>query len=118
MAGPSFGPDVGDERITARMGNVSSPGDTLTVASLVVDTTADSATVNGQNTLREAIGLANYVPGNNAITFDPTVFAAPQTITLERHAARAQRHHRNRDDYRPGCGRNDQRQQREPSVPG
>ena len=32
--------------------------------------------------LRGAVGLADVLPGSHTITFDPTVFATPQTITL------------------------------------
>ena len=52
------------------------------VASFVVDTTADvSDPTDGKTSLREAIAIANAIPGHT-ITFDPTVFATAQTITL------------------------------------
>ncbi len=74
---------TGQSVITATLGGVTSPGDTLSVSSFVVDTAADYAVpVAGQTTLREAIALANATPGDNTITFDPTVFDTPQTITL------------------------------------
>lgn len=56
--------------------------------SLVVTTTADedngtSDPAFGTGTsLREAIKYANAHPGADTITFDPIVFATPQTITL------------------------------------
>jgi CSLREA domain-containing protein len=50
--------------------------------SLVVTSTSDSTTATG-NTLRDAIAYANTLgAGTHAITFDPTVFATAQTITL------------------------------------
>ena len=110
----------GTSAITASMAGVTSPGDTLTVIapSFVVNTTADDfGFYTGTTSLREAIASANAVPGQT-ITFDPTVFATPQTITLSRQPARAERHDRDRDDHGPGGGRDGQRQRREPGVPG
>ena len=50
---------------------------------LVVNTTADGIDVPpGKLSLRGAIDLADILGGNQTITFDPTVFATPQTITL------------------------------------
>ena len=50
---------------------------------LLVNTTADgNTTPPGQLDLRQAVNLANATPGNRTITFDPTVFATPKTITL------------------------------------
>src|ERR1700733_7947854 len=40
----------------------------------------DSATTSGS--LRWAITQATATPGNNTVTFDPTVFDVPRTITL------------------------------------
>ncbi len=52
------------------------------IANFVVNTTADDfGFSDGTTSLREAIASANAVPGQT-ITFDPTVFAAAQTITL------------------------------------
>ena len=52
------------------------------VPSFVVDITADySDPTDGNTSLREAIASANVLPGHT-ITFDPTVFASAQTITL------------------------------------
>jgi parallel beta-helix repeat protein len=53
-------------------------------ASLVVNSTSDSLTPGaGLLSLREAVAFANAAPsGNQTITFDPTVFATPQTIIL------------------------------------
>ena len=52
------------------------------IPSSVVNTTADEfGFSNGTTSLREAIAGANAVPGQT-ITFDPTVFASAQTITL------------------------------------
>ena len=48
----------------------------------MVDITADySNPTDGSTSLREAIASANALPGHT-ITFDPTVFATAQTITL------------------------------------
>jgi CSLREA domain-containing protein len=52
------------------------------VPSFVVDTTADfSDPSDGKTSLREAIASANALPGHT-ITWDKTVFATAQTITL------------------------------------
>ncbi len=50
--------------------------------SLVVQTTGDSGAPAGEFDLRGAIDMANILGSAETITFDPTVFAAPQTITL------------------------------------
>ena len=50
-----------------------------------VSTTVDESDGDyspGDLSLREAIELTNQIPGNNIITFDPTVFSTPQTISL------------------------------------
>src|SRR6266496_430179 len=51
---------------------------------IVVNTTDDESVVNATTSLREAIALAVATPGDDAITFDPTVFAGGSlhTITL------------------------------------
>ena len=50
---------------------------------IVVNTTVDGdITPLGQLNLRQAVRLANVLGGNQTITFDPTVFATDQTITL------------------------------------
>jgi hypothetical protein len=50
---------------------------------LVVNTTLDTSAVPlGKLDLRGAVRLANVLSGPQAITFDPKVFATPQTITL------------------------------------
>src|SRR5262249_30202667 len=53
-------------------------------AALIVNTTSDSLTPGpGLLSLREAIGFANTDNSSaSAITFDPIVFATPQTITM------------------------------------
>lgn len=49
----------------------------------LVNNTGDFVDANpAVTTLREAIADANTNPGPDTITFDPTVFATPQTITL------------------------------------
>ena len=51
---------------------------------LVVNTPLDgTGSPSGDLNLRQAVNLANALGGNEAITFDPTVFAAAQTITLD-----------------------------------
>ena len=55
---------------------------TITPISCVVTSTADP-TENGKLTLRDAVNAANVgACTGNTITFDPTLFATPQTITL------------------------------------
>jgi parallel beta-helix repeat protein len=50
---------------------------------LVVNTTLDGTDLPpGDLSLRQAINLANVLAGSETITFDPTVFATAQTITL------------------------------------
>ena len=50
---------------------------------LVVDTTADgTGSPSGTLSLREAFNLANVNDVAATITFDPTVFAMTQTVTL------------------------------------
>jgi hypothetical protein len=50
---------------------------------IVVNTNVDGeVTPVGQLNLRQAVRLANVLGGNQTITFDPTVFATAQTITL------------------------------------
>src|SRR6516225_7946455 len=51
------------------------------VPSIVVNNPTDTP-VAGETDLREAIVQANTNGGDQTITFDPTVFATPQTITL------------------------------------
>jgi hypothetical protein len=49
---------------------------------LEVNTTADGGSPPGTLDLRAAMDLANLLTGAQTITFDPTVFATDQTITL------------------------------------
>src|SRR6516164_5731912 len=51
------------------------------LSTIVVNNPTDTPVV-GQIDLRQAIALANTNGGNETITFDSTVFKAPQTITL------------------------------------
>ena len=111
---------VGTSQITASLAGVTSPDDTLTVIapSFVVNTTADAfGFYSGTTSLREAIASANAVPGQT-ITFDNDVFNTPQTITLTRRPARAERHDRDGDDHGPDGGRDGQRRRAQPGVPG
>ena len=74
--------------------------------------------VAGETDLRQAITLANSIAGAATITFDPTVFATPQTITLGGTQLALSNTTRDGDDHGPGGGRDGQRQPREPGVPG
>ncbi len=52
-------------------------------SALVVNTTIDgTGSAMGDLSLRQAVNLANVLDTAETITFDPTVFATPQTITL------------------------------------
>ena len=51
------------------------------VGSLVVNNPTDSP-VTGETDLRQAIAYAEFLSGDETVTFDPTVFNTPQTITL------------------------------------
>ena len=51
------------------------------LSTFVVNNPTDTP-VAGENNLRQAIASANATTGANTITFDSTVFATPQTITL------------------------------------
>ncbi len=54
-----------------------------TQAGIVVNTASDfNSSPLGTVTLRQAINLANALGAAEAITFDPTAFGTPQTITL------------------------------------
>ncbi len=55
------------------------------VDSTVVNTTADDVSADGLTSLREAIAFAERSGG--VVTFDPTVFASPQTIALTQEQA-------------------------------
>ena len=83
---PTANASAGSYAVTATATGVTNPASfSLTnVVSLVVNTTSDSAyTAPGVNTLRLAITYANsFTTGTPTITFDPTVFASAQTITL------------------------------------
>ena len=49
----------------------------------MVNTTSDGIeSPAGDLSLRQAVNLANVLTGAQSISFDPTVFASPQTITL------------------------------------
>ena len=85
------------------------------LSTFTVTSTLDDGSVG---TLRWAVGQANSTGGAETIAFDSTVFKTPQTITLTRHPARAERHDRDGDDHGPGGGRDGQRRRAEPGVPG
>ena len=75
---------VTDQRGVPRVGGVDIGAYQVAFSGpLVVNTTdGGNRTVPGKLTLFEAVTLANYQPGADTITFDPAVFATPQTITL------------------------------------
>ncbi len=51
---------------------------------LIVNTADDgTGSPSGDLSLRQAVNLANLLGGDEAIGFDPTVFATPQTIALD-----------------------------------
>jgi Bacterial Ig-like domain (group 3)/Right handed beta helix region len=83
-------PATGQPYTTDQRGQPRLSGETLDIGAfesqpqlLVVNTTSDNQTTAfGQMSLRQAITLANVQSGNNNVTFDNTVFATPQTITL------------------------------------
>ena len=111
---------VGTSTITASLTGVTSPDDTLTVIapSFVVDTTDDAfGFYSGTTSLREAIAGANVVPGQT-ITFDSTVFASAQTITLTLGQLELSNIERDGDDHGPDGGRDNRRRRAEPGVPG
>ena len=68
--------------------------------------------------MRQAVNLADVLDGAETITFDTTVFATPQTITL--HAGQLELSDTSGigDDHRPGGGRDHQRRRPEPGLPG
>src|SRR6266699_3308151 len=51
-------------------------------APIVVNTTADETDAGGTLSLREAITLAETTPGDDNITFDPTVFTSGSLHTI------------------------------------
>jgi hypothetical protein len=51
------------------------------LSTIVVDNPTDTP-VDGETDLRQAIVQANTIGGDQTITFDPGVFASPQTIAL------------------------------------
>ena len=101
---------------TVDIGVIENQG--VLVPSFVVDTTSDHFDPsNGKTTLREAIASLNAIPGQT-ITFDSTVFADPQTITLIGAQLELSWYERHPIDHRPGGWRDDQRWRAEPGVPG
>jgi hypothetical protein len=49
---------------------------------IVNTTTGGTAAAPGRLSLPQAVNLANVMRGPSTLTFDPAVFATPQTITL------------------------------------
>lgn len=62
-------------------------GDTSSLLVSTTDDLNDGDLRAGHLSLREAIGLANFDANPSTISFDPTVFASPQTITLAQKMA-------------------------------
>lgn len=82
-AGLTAGAPADDQRGFARTGAIDIGA--FETGPFVVNTTADdtaSPSPFGKLSLREALQLANAHPGADIITFDPAVFATPQTIAL------------------------------------
>ncbi len=85
---PAIGAGTAESGITTdqRGEPLDSPPDIgafQTQTSLVVNTTIDgTGSPPGDLSLRQAVNLANALGGAETITFDPTVFATAQTITL------------------------------------
>ena len=75
---------VTDQRGVLRVGGVDIGAYQVAFSGPLVVNTTDGGNLNvpGKLTLFEAVTLANYQAGADTITFDPTVFASPQTITL------------------------------------
>ena len=88
--------------------------DRTLLSTFVVSNTDDS----GPGSLRQAILDANAQGGAETITFDPTAFATPQTITLTSGQLELSDTSRDRDDHGPGGGRDGQRRRDQPGVPG
>ena len=81
--GLASGLALGSSVITASLGGITSSPSILDVGSLVVDTPVDELDfTNSTTSLREAITVANALPGDHTITFDPAVFNTAQTINL------------------------------------
>ncbi len=83
-AGTSVGAPVTDERGFGRFGQVDIGAyEVQASAPLVVNTNTDVAlSAYGKLDLRTAVNLANIQVGDDTITFDPSVFSTPKTITL------------------------------------
>ena len=76
-------PSTTDQRGFTRGSSVDI-GAFQTQPGLAVNTTIDgTGSPSGDLSLREAVNLANALGGTEAITFDPSVFDTPRTITLD-----------------------------------
>ena len=75
-----------DQRGFSRTLGVANPDIGAFQSTLVVNTTTDASygilSPAGELSLRQAVGLADFLGGTQTITFNSIVFAAPQTITL------------------------------------
>ena len=86
---------------------------------LVVNTTIDSpSSPFGDLSLRQAVNLANALNNAQTITFDTTVFATAQTITLSQGTLVLNDTGGDRDDHRADGGVDHQRQPRQPGARG
>ncbi len=82
-AGTGIGVPTTDQRGFGRIDGLVDIGAFESGGPLVVDTTVGGAgSEPGQLSLRQAVNLANILTGDESISFDPIVFATPQTITL------------------------------------
>jgi uncharacterized repeat protein (TIGR01451 family) len=82
-AGNATGAPPTDQRGFGRTGAVDIGAFQSQGSALVVNTTTSGSTSDpGLLDLRQAVNLANVLATSDTITFDSTVFATPQTITL------------------------------------
>ena len=90
---------------SARRPNLESLEDRRLLSQFTVENTNSF----GTGSLAQAIVSANANDQANTITFDPTVFGTPQTITVLGSPLARSPIPRASDDHGPGGGRDDQR---------
>ena len=89
------------------------------LSTCTVNSTGDSGSGSGLvGDLRYCITQANSAGGDRDDHLRPDSLQHAADDHPDRHPARAERHERDRDDHGTVGGRDDQRQQREPGVPG
>jgi hypothetical protein len=82
-AGPSTGQPLTDQRGFLRGTSIDIGADQhLTATTFEVAVTGDAGAPDGEFDLRGAVNMASLAQGDCTITFDPSVFSTPQTITL------------------------------------